>query len=252
MSKRRELHVIPRVKASKILSALYIEEPDEIDISKISRYCRCDIRDGGLDGADGRSIVRHGRAIIRVRADITEEGRRRYTIAHEIGHVRLEHPGASCSKLDMRRHDGTDAEPEANAFAAELLMPRRMFAKCVRGRAPSLALAEDLAPIFRTTFTATAVRMVDLSDEPCAVVWSHNGSIKWVIATPDFPGFVQQGRLSSYTFASNPFRGLPLPTEPQRVPSDSWLTGGHGTEELLEETRWFRRFGATFTLLREV
>jgi len=49
--------------------------------------------------------------------------RRRFTIAHEIGHLLLDH---GCSGGEG---DGSHNETEANAFAAELLMPRKLLKK---------------------------------------------------------------------------------------------------------------------------
>ena len=49
--------------------------------------------------------------------------RRRFTIAHEIGHLLLEH---ACSRNEG---DGSHNETEANVFAAELLMPKIILKK---------------------------------------------------------------------------------------------------------------------------
>jgi hypothetical protein len=54
-----------------------------------------------------------------------------------------------------------------------------------------------------------------------------------------------------FRYASNAFRGLPIVQDPQVVPGDAWINGAGVPEEVIEETRWFRRFGATFSLLRE-
>ena len=72
---------------------------------------------------------------IRLREDVYEkacygDGRARFTAAHELGHFVL-HTNSPLART--RRDDGTApfrlAEPQANQFAAELLMPR----KFVRG-----------------------------------------------------------------------------------------------------------------------
>lgn len=252
MSLRRERELVPRAIAGKVLADLQIIEPDEIDVAIIARYCDCEIRIGGLVGAEGRSYVRNGRAILRVREDLVEQGRQRYTIAHEIGHVRLKHSGSSCSEADLRRRDGSDTEPEANAFAAELLMPTRMFRPRAMLAEPSFALVQNLACVFRTSFTATAVRLIDLSDEPCAVIWSEHGRIKWSVASKGADWFIRWGALlSPDTLASDACNARWLPTEPQAVPGDAWIEGNDVPEDLIEETRWFAGLGAAFTLLRE-
>lgn len=47
--------------------------------------------------------------------------RKRFTVAHEIGHVAFDHPNYQNESLDFYSKD--DKEIEANQFAAELLMP---------------------------------------------------------------------------------------------------------------------------------
>ena len=50
--------------------------------------------------------------------------RRRYTIAHELGHYLLGHLGTDVSQLNRRRYDiKPGKESEADAFAARLLGP---------------------------------------------------------------------------------------------------------------------------------
>ena len=50
--------------------------------------------------------------------------RRRYTIAHELGHYLLGHLGTGVSQLNRRRYDiKPGKESEADAFAARLLAP---------------------------------------------------------------------------------------------------------------------------------
>ena len=46
--------------------------------------------------------------------------KKRFSIAHEIGHMLM---NTSCSNLEASLNDNASAETEANAFAAELLMP---------------------------------------------------------------------------------------------------------------------------------
>lgn len=76
-----------------------------------------------LDGESGR-IVRIGdKTRIIVNDDHTMQ-RRRFTIAHELGHFLLGHLGTDVSQLNRRRYDiKPGKESEADAFAARLLAP---------------------------------------------------------------------------------------------------------------------------------
>jgi len=68
-----------------------------------------------LGAVDGLLVMVDGLPTIGFNGDAAWV-RRRFTIAHEIGHLLLGH---ACSDLDIEK----DAEAEANQFAAELLMP---------------------------------------------------------------------------------------------------------------------------------
>ncbi len=116
--------------------------------------------------------------------------RRRFTIGHELGHFlcpRHKPPGNgmfSCSADDMRltsarAADQTAAmEVEANRFAALLLMPLPHFRKDLRlHKGADIEYVLELARRYETSKEATARRYVDVQDEPCAVVFSHRGSI---------------------------------------------------------------------------
>jgi len=100
--------------------------------------------------------------------------RQRFTVAHELGHLRL-HPGKELFLDHVRvnlRDDvsslGTDREErEANAFAAELLMPHLEVTTEVRrvldrgGVADSRFIA-DLALLFDVSEQAMDFRLVNL------------------------------------------------------------------------------------------
>jgi Zn-dependent peptidase ImmA (M78 family) len=126
--------------------------------------------------------------------------RQRYTIGHELGHFLNpwhEPPneeGFRCTFEDMVRNAAdsgdraTRMEVEANVFAAELLFPRRLFLADLRRRAGlDLEHVLELAIRYDMSKEATARRYVALQDEPCAVVFSRNGLIRYLRKNKDFP-----------------------------------------------------------------
>jgi Zn-dependent peptidase ImmA (M78 family) len=76
-----------------------------------------------LDGFAGAYIVARGRPFIFV-----HEGdsvvRKRFSLAHELGHNRLGHPPVVETWDAIYAHDKPPAEVQANAFAAEFVAPR--------------------------------------------------------------------------------------------------------------------------------
>lgn len=116
--------------------------------------------------------------------------RRRFTIAHELFHFLAPfHKPLSgdeflCSSDDMCRTVARKEDPaarmevEANRCAARLLMPEPHFRKDLRLRkGADIEHILALARRYETSKEATARRYVDVQDEPCAIVVSHNGRI---------------------------------------------------------------------------
>lgn len=134
-----------------------------------------------MKGAEGRLLRKKNSGIIHIRKGITPEGRRRFTIAHELGHWGLHEQYSQflCDVEDMRDYGRSPLEVEANHFAAELLMPGSHFKAACGSSEPSMALIESLADQFETTLTATAIRYADTTKRKVVVVWFKDGIIQW-------------------------------------------------------------------------
>lgn len=120
--------------------------------------------------------------------------RRRFTIAHELGHflMPLHGTSAQCAKADMgllAAKDSTGArEAEANWFAAALLMPRERFLRDMRGLGdPEIGHIVKLAGDYEVSKQAAARRYTSLCDDPCAVIFSQYGTARQLYKTDDFP-----------------------------------------------------------------
>ncbi len=241
------------MRAVEVLRRLRIQTVQEIDVECIAFDHGLRVRYGGLGGAQGRLTSTGKRGFIRIADGISQEPRRRYIIAHELGHHLLHAPTGQlslCTDGDFLRYDAAagDAEEEANWFAAALLMPDVLFKPKCDQRQPTLAIVRALAKEFGTTRTATAIRFVELCPEACAVVWSERRVIKWAVRGPDFWPQIEFGRqLDSYTHAVDAFGGRVIPKGPQVVPARAWTSRNGG--DLYEDTEWFRTLGATLSLL---
>lgn len=169
-----------RSAAYKLAQELDFPHPTEIPLEDLAMYRNVLVVEGGLTGSEGRLIRRRGGGVIRIRDGIAQEGRRRFTISHELGHWELheDHSQFLCSEDDMRDYGRSPLEREANCFAAELLMPTVHFRPYCQEE-PSMDLVKKLAKEFQTTLTATAIRFADLSKYPLQVVWHEGGIVKW-------------------------------------------------------------------------
>ncbi|MGH2973614.1 MAG: ImmA/IrrE family metallo-endopeptidase [Solirubrobacterales bacterium] len=114
-----------------------------------------------------------GRVVIGVNADDSPV-RQRFTIAHELGHLRL-HKGESLHvdrelRVNLRApsiQGRGGEEREANWFAAALLMPERMVRSVAKARADTARLSEEglvraLAEDFEVSRQAMGYRLVNL------------------------------------------------------------------------------------------
>lgn len=94
-----------RQAAAELVKRFAFMKPDEIVIEDIAMACGVLVVEGGLHGSEARLVRKKDTGIIRVKADIPECGRKRFAIAHELGHWKL-HSEISqfylCSEADVR------------------------------------------------------------------------------------------------------------------------------------------------------
>jgi hypothetical protein len=134
---------------------------------------------------------------------------------------------------------GSGRESEANDFAAELLMPEIFFKKACERDRPSLRDVADLAETFGTSLTATALRFVHFSPEPCAVVHATEGAVDWLDWSADFKLGIKKGtRLTPRTYAGDLFAGSPVDDRLQQVDGDAWSDSSRASSiDLFEHSK---------------
>jgi hypothetical protein len=144
-------------------------------------------------------------------------------------------------------------EREANEFADELLMPRRLFLKDVKGRDPSFRTVKVLAGSDRydVSLTACAFRVAKLMREPCALVCAIRGTVLWKTWSKNFYyALPNRGDLVPADSASAAvFRGESASDDPERVPPDAWFQSRHETEEVFESTFAIPALGQVLSLI---
>lgn len=182
---------------AELLRHLGVTGPSEIDVEAIARYCGARVSYRPLAGCEGRIVGRDGRAVIVV-SDRVHRFRQRFTIAHELGHWMWDRGRAETAHVyveelgpavfDQPSSDLDDPyafyddrpEQRANRWAAELLMPEVFFRPDAAGRAIDFATARVLARRYRTSLTATALRLIELGSTPSMMVCSRRGQrFKW-------------------------------------------------------------------------
>ena len=122
---------LPATFASEFVTALKLVAP--IDPEYVAKRLGLEVEYCYASGFEGALVCsKETRAgIILVKNSSREDGRRRFTIAHETGHYFLPHRGAKdsvCGSKEVESWDRSlpDEEPEANDFASQLLIPRSL------------------------------------------------------------------------------------------------------------------------------
>jgi Zn-dependent peptidase ImmA (M78 family) len=216
------------LKARQICQYLNIEDPSDIDIEAIAMEKGAIITYRALKGAEGRLVVRNSTGLITVKESIPELGKKRFVMAHELGHFELHRtkfPFVNCSDDDFSEWlNSKPFEVEANYFAAELLMPENIFKKKIEGKLLSKSLLDSLCKEFQTSLTATSLRFVSLRPE-YALVCSEKSRIKWFFINNDgFPCKLHtKGNLHSESIAFRYFKDLGLYNDFSFVPSHAWI-----------------------------
>jgi IrrE N-terminal-like domain len=245
----------PALVAQALLEELGVEGVP--NVRSVATVLGVGIEEADIDSFDGALVRLKGstEGLIAIRQTIRENGKKNFTIAHELGHLLL--PGHEestvCVQADVETWESglSTHELEANEFAGELLMPTRVLEGLLRGQKPSFDLIESLAREFSTSLTATACRFVEMTSYACAVVWSERGWARWFKRSEEFEQWVRiRERLDSRTLAADCFRGDAVPSAHESVPASAWLNGSvTGDSRILEATRCMPSYAGALTLL---
>jgi len=171
----------PADVARVLLSRLPANQP--ADIEAVARALKLRIRDVSSTGFVGAMFpTEEGVGGLICVAKIRESGRRRFTIAHEIGHYMLLDKSVApsvCSLKDVgkwRRDRST--ERAADMFATELLLPEQEVRPLISKHGVQFNTAELIKNTYNVSLTAAALRCVELTTDECALVVTVKGVVK--------------------------------------------------------------------------
>jgi hypothetical protein len=229
------------------------------NVYDVATQLRIKVKEEGLEGCEGLLLRPRGvpRGIIAVRRGIRSEGRKRFTIAHEIGHYVLpghDEKGSICGPRDIESWNdrANSTEREADDFAAELIIPTAVVKTRLANTTPSLKVIETIAGECTASLSASAWRYCDLTTEQCAILWSEQGKVSWSRRSPEFPFFIKKGKsIEESSYAHSCFKSEKVPTLPEPVPADAWIESFNLKEgsKIHEESRSLPSYGSVLTLL---
>jgi Zn-dependent peptidase ImmA (M78 family) len=231
-------------------------ETSAFDIEVLARAMDIEVREGGLEKADAWLIRRpDGKGILRVNSNVRSEARRRFSIAHEMGHWEM-HPdltqGRYCTETDLTDYTRSPEEIEANTFAACLLMPRFLVRERIGSVDPCFAVIDRIADEFETSRTAAARRLVELTKHKVILVATSHGRVDWSLKSEPakYHGLHDKTVPSASATARVVAEHSSTPSH-EPVPPHVWLRDNpvRNPQELFEDVRYFSRLDTALTLL---
>lgn len=185
--------------AIELRNEIGIDDPSEISLEDVILAYGGYLEYKSMGAVDGRIVYGKKISSIYINSEIQYEGRRRFALAHELGHL-LMHKDSPIhdDNISLNWFNNTEKqlkkgmqEYEANQFASEYLMPTALFLNEVNGKVFSPELIRKLANRFNASLTAVAFKYCDLNLHPITMFHIFNGKVKYWKKSIDFRAFIK-------------------------------------------------------------
>lgn len=236
----------------EILNDLGITEPEDIDIEAIAEECGATIRYQPLSGCAARIMGFKDRAIITIEKN-TGRPRQRFSAGHELGHWMRDRGQLAfqCKNESfIREWSIENPETRANRFASDLLLPARMFRARLHEMPVTFESVRQLASIFCTSLTATAIRLVEYGNLPAVLVCNGPQKREWFVPSGEVKGKIWlENRPGKGSIAEALLRGDSTDISPRDVRSDAWFNDRNATNHWVHEDSLPASDGSVLSLL---
>ena len=188
-----------KLAAIKLREEIGIVGPSDISLEDVVIGRGGIVQYRPMGRTDGRIVYGTRLCTIFINSEIQYEGRRRFALAHELGHLEM-HKGSKIHddhvSLNWFNHAENQLrkgrqEYEANEFASEYLMPSDMFRAEAQGRLFNPDLLKHLSNRFETSLTSTAFKYCNINLHPILMFHIFNGTVKYWKRSDDFKGWVK-------------------------------------------------------------
>jgi Zn-dependent peptidase ImmA (M78 family) len=162
-------------------------KPKDIDLDAIAWTRGAVVNYRPIDNCEATIVGSKRRAIISVNSRSMPE-RRRFSLAHELGHWHHHHGRVLfCGKNDVCNfaNDALNPERQADGFASDLILPTYMVDPRLRKmKRLTLVAARELADEFGASLTATLFKMTILNRFPMMIVCHNKIKRRWFEPSP--------------------------------------------------------------------
>ena len=149
---------------------------------RLAEHLGVPVRESPMDGCDGWCLATGDKSIIRINSKLSP-ARKRFTLAHELGHVILGVPTVIGESLEDILGSNSTEERRVNELASELLIPTDIV-KTSLPELPIVATAlKKLAKKSKVSELSTAIRVCNLANQigldKAAVVLFDEDQVRW-------------------------------------------------------------------------
>ena len=176
------------LKAKQLLEEIGYDEITDIPMKYFVSGLGATLIEEPLKNSDGKIIMGKSKTLIKINSNIPYASKKRFTIAHEIGHflmhknIEIHNENSNTlnwfNNTEQQLKKGIQ-EWEANDFASELLMPEPIFRREANGKEFTPELLKKLSERFKTSLTSTVFKSLQLDLHPLLVVFISNGIVKY-------------------------------------------------------------------------
>lgn len=176
------------IHAQNVLDDCGLDEITNMPMDLFVAGLNATLIEEALTNCDGKIIFGNSKAIIKVNSQIQFQERKRFVVAHEVGHLimhkNMQLPDDSFTNFNIiagmeKALKNGKQELEANEFASELLMPEKLFLKEAGKKKFTPLLIKQLSERFKTSLTATIFRYLQFDLHPICLVFIENGKVKY-------------------------------------------------------------------------
>lgn len=215
-------------QAERLLHDLGIRAPGEIDLEAIAFSQGALVKFRPMDRCEATIVGNARHAIIAVNSESIHT-RKRFSLAHEIGHWHLHRNRLLlCTDKQIGRFAGSALDPERQAddFASDLILPGYLFDPLVRRmRSLTIQTLDELAGTFDASRTATLMKAVRANRFPVAMVRDGLDGRRWFWKSEAVsPRWRLRTDLDAESFAFGMLhKGDTESSHPRMVGADAWF-----------------------------
>lgn len=200
----------------------------------------------------GYSTKLGDKTIIVTNENDTDE-RQRFTTCHEIGHIVLAIPTQHSNSDDLFSYTRRPLnEIWCDVFAAELLLPHKIFKTRISKCASEFEIIETLADEFEASLACTGSRYAANTADSCAFILSEKGYVRFASISKtlrEAGARIPKGAEIPHASATRAVINGEWFDSAQEISADHWLYDWKHGGIFFEEARYFPRWEQSLTLL---